>query len=39
MFRSNASSKFLYFVGKMFDEKTGKVSTRVDGWHFSWMSI
>ena len=32
MFRSNVSSKFLYFVGKVFDENTGKVSTRVDGW-------
>ena len=29
MFRSNVSSKFLFFVGKVFDEKTGKVSTRV----------
>ena len=29
MFRSNVSSKFLYFVGKVFDENTGKVSTRV----------
>ena len=25
MFRSNVSSKFLYFVGKVFDENTGKV--------------
>ena len=32
MFRSNVSSKFLYFVGKVFDENTGKVSTRVNGW-------
>ena len=29
MFRSNVSSKFLYFVGNVFDENTGKVSTRV----------
>ena len=33
MFRSNVSSKFLYFVGKVFDEKTGKVRTRVNGWN------
>ena len=31
MFRSNGSSKFLCFVGKVFDENTGKVSTRVNG--------
>ena len=31
MFRSNVSSKFLFFVGKVFDENTGKVSTRVNG--------
>ena len=31
MFRSNVSSKFLYFVGKVFDENTGKVNTRVNG--------
>ena len=31
MFRSNVSSKFLYFVGKVFDENTGKVSNRVNG--------
>ena len=30
MFRSNVSSRFLYFVGKLFDENTGKVSTRVN---------
>ena len=36
----NVNSKFLYFVGKVFDENTGKVSTRVNGWkYFSWMSI
>ena len=29
MFRSNVSSKFLYFVGKVFDENTGKVSELV----------
>ena len=39
MFRSNVSSKFLYFIGKVIDENTGKVSTRVDGWqYFRWMS-
>ena len=32
MFRSNVSSKFLYFVGKVFDENTGKVSTWVNSW-------
>ena len=38
MFRSNVSSKFLYFVGKVFDENTGKVSTRVNGWqYFRWI--
>ena len=37
MFRKNVSSKFLYFV-VVFDENTGKVSTRVNGWpYFSWM--
>ena len=25
---------FLYFVGKVFDENTGKVSTRVNGWQY-----
>ena len=30
--RSNVISKFLYFVGKVFAENTGKVSTRVNGW-------
>ena len=30
MFRSNVSSMFLYFVGKVFEENTGKVSTRVN---------
>ena len=40
MFISNVSSKFLYFVGKVFDENTGKVSTRVNGWQYlRWMSI
>ena len=30
----------LCFVGKVFDEKTGKVSTRVNGWqYFSWTSL
>ena len=30
----------LYFAGKVSDEKTGKVSTRVNGWQYSrWMSI
>ena len=28
-------AKFLYFVGKVFDENTGKVSTRVNGWQYS----
>ena len=31
MFRSNDCYKILYFVGKVFDEKNGKVSTRVNG--------
>ena len=40
MFRSNVSSKFLYFVGKVLDEKTGKVYTMVNGWQcFRWMSF
>ena len=40
MFRSNVSYKFLYFVGRVFDVNTGKVSTRVNGWkYFRWMSI
>ena len=40
MFRSNFSSMFLYFVGKVFDVNTGKVSTRVNGWQYlRWMSI
>ena len=40
MLRSNVSSKFRYFVGKVFDENTGKVSTRVNGWQYPrWMSI
>ena len=40
MFRSNVFSKFLYFVGNVFDENTGKVSTRVNGWqYFRWVSI
>ena len=34
MFRSNVSSKFLYFDGKVFDENTGKVRTRVNGWQY-----
>ena len=33
MFICNVSSKFLYFVGKVFDVNTGNVSTRVNGWH------
>ena len=28
------SSKFHFFVGKVFDEKTGKVSTMVSGWQY-----
>ena len=40
MFRSNGRSKFLYFVGKVFDENTGKVSIWLNGWqYFRWMSI
>ena len=40
MIRSNVCSKFLDFVGKVFDKNTGKVSTRVNGWqYFWWMSI
>ena len=40
MFRSNVSSMFLYFVGKVFDENTGKVSTRLNDWQYlRWMSI
>ena len=34
MFRSNVSSKFLHLDGKVFDENTGKVSTRVNGWQY-----
>ena len=30
----NDSSKFFYFVGKVLDEKTGKFSTRVNGWQY-----
>ena len=30
----------VYFVGKVFDENTRKVSTRVNGWQYlRWMSI
>ena len=40
MFRGNVSSRFLYFVGKVFDENTGNVSTMVNGWQYlRWMSI
>ena len=40
MIRSNVSSMFLYFVGNVFDDDTGKVSTRVNGWQYlRWMSI
>ena len=40
MFRSNVSSKFLEFVGKVFVENTGNVSTRLNGsQYFRWMSI
>ena len=32
--------KFHYIVGEVLDEKTVKVSTRVNGWqYFRWMSI
>ena len=35
-----SEAMFLYFIGKVFDENTGKVSTRVNGWqYFRWMSI
>ena len=34
MFRSNVSSMFLYFVVKVFDDKTGKVCNRVNGWQY-----
>ena len=38
--KRNVSSSFLYFVGKVFDENTGKVSTKVNGWqYFRWKSI
>ena len=34
------SSKSMYFVGIVSDEKTEKVSTRLIGWQYSrWMSI
>ena len=37
---ANACSTFLYFVGEVFDDKTGKFSTRVNGWqYFRWMCI
>ena len=40
MLLSNVSSKFLYFVGRVLDKKTGKVSSMVNGWGYSrWMSI
>ena len=40
MFRNNASSEFLFFVGKVIDDNTGKVSTKVNGWqYFRWMLI
>ena len=40
MFRSNVGSKFLYFVGKVFDENTENVCTRVNGLqYFRWMSV
>ena len=40
MLRSNVSSKFLYFVGKVLDENIGNVSNRLNGWqYFRWMSI
>ena len=35
-----SEAMFLYFVGKVSDENTGKVSTRVNGGqYFRWMSI
>ena len=40
MFRSNVSSMFLNFVGKVFDENTGMVSTRLNDWQYlAQMSI
>ena len=40
MFGSNVRSMFLYFVGKVFDENTGKVSTRINCWqYFRWIII
>ena len=40
MFKSNVSSKFLYFVVKVFVGNTGKVSIRLNGWQYiRWMSI
>ena len=29
---------FPYFVGKVFDENTGKVSTRVNCWQYFWWT-
>ena len=34
MFLSNAISMFLYFVGRVVDEKTGNISTWVNGWKY-----
>ena len=34
MFRSNVSSKFLYFVGRVFDENTVKVGNILGGCLF-----
>ena len=31
---SGSDAMFLYFVGKVSDEKTGKISTRVNGWQY-----
>ena len=37
---SDSEAMFLYFVGKVPDEMTGKVNTRVNGrQYFRWMSI
>ena len=37
---SEAMLALFYFVGIVFDENTGKVSSRVNGWqYFRWMSI
>ena len=40
MFISNVSFMFLYFVGNVLNEYTGKVNTKVNGWQYArWVSI